>query len=111
ADRIGVQVRKRDRILVFDGGHAAMVTCKALSSPSAENWNLGLDFGAIGQGLSIALGACFVRPGKRVTHVTADASFMMNVADFHTAVSHNLPLTLFGSTTTLLGRNGTTSYT
>jgi acetolactate synthase I/II/III large subunit len=85
---------KRDRILVFDGGHAAMVTCQAMSSPSADNWALGLDFGAIGQGLSIALGACFARPGKRVTHLTADASFMMNVADFHTAVSHNLPLTV-----------------
>jgi acetolactate synthase I/II/III large subunit len=49
---------KRDRILVFDGGHSAMVTCQALSSPSADNWALGLDFGAIGQGLSIALAAC-----------------------------------------------------
>jgi acetolactate synthase I/II/III large subunit len=56
---------KRDRILVFDGGHSAMVTCQALSSPSADNW-------ALGQGLSIALGACFARPGKRVTHLTAD---------------------------------------
>jgi acetolactate synthase I/II/III large subunit len=71
------------------------VTGQAMSSPSADNWALGLDFGAIGQGLSIALGACFARPGKRVTHLTADASFMMNVADFHTAVSHNLPLTVF----------------
>jgi acetolactate synthase I/II/III large subunit len=95
ADYLEEKLPKQDRILVFDGGHAAMVTCQALSSPSAENWNLGLDFGAIGQGLSIALGACFARPGKRVTHVTADASFMMNVADFHTAVSHNLPLTVF----------------
>jgi acetolactate synthase-1/2/3 large subunit len=32
---------------------------------------------------------------QRVTHLTADASFMMNVSDFHTAVSHNLPLTVF----------------
>jgi thiamine pyrophosphate-dependent acetolactate synthase large subunit-like protein len=86
---------KRDRILVFDGGHSAMVTCQTMSSPSADNWALGLDFGAIGQGLSIALGACFARPGKRVTHLTADASFIMNVSDFHTAVSHNLPLTVF----------------
>jgi len=86
---------KRDRILVFDGGHSAIVIIKALSSPSADNWALGLDFGAIGQGLSIALGACFARPGKRITHVTGDASFMMNVSDFHTAVSHNLPLTVF----------------
>jgi len=86
---------KQTRILVFDGGHAAMVTSQALSSPSAGDWSLGLDFGAVGQGLSIALGACFARPGRRVTHVTADAAFMMNVADFHTAVSHNLPLTVF----------------
>jgi acetolactate synthase I/II/III large subunit len=85
---------KRDRVLVFDGGHAAMVMSQAMSSPSADNWASGLDFGAIGQGLGIALGACFARPGKRVTHLTADASFMMNVADFHTAVSHNLPLTV-----------------
>jgi thiamine pyrophosphate-dependent acetolactate synthase large subunit-like protein len=86
---------KRDRILVFDGGHSLMVTVQALTSASADNWSLGADFGAVGQGLSIALGACFARPGKRITHVTADASFMMNVADFHTAVSHNLPLTVF----------------
>jgi thiamine pyrophosphate-dependent acetolactate synthase large subunit-like protein len=52
---------KRDRILVFDGGHVQLVTYPALSSPSAENWSSGLDFGAIGQGLSIALGACFAR--------------------------------------------------
>ncbi len=85
---------KEERILVFDGGHAAMVACQIMSSPRAEDWGLGLDFGAVGQGLGIALGACFARPGKRVTHMTADASFMMNVADFHTAVRHNLPLTV-----------------
>ena len=86
---------KDDRILVFDGGHAAMVCSQVLTSPSAENWGSGLDFGAVGQGLGIALGACFARPGKRVTHLTADASFMMNVADFHTAVRFRLPLTVF----------------
>ena len=86
---------KRDRILVFDGGHSLMVTCQTVTSASADSWSLGADFGAVGQGLAIALGACFARPGKRVTHLTADASFIMNVADFDTAVSHNLPLTVF----------------
>ncbi len=86
---------KDDRILVFDGGHAAFVCFAALSSPSADDWSTGFDFGAVGQGLGIALGACFARPGKRVTHLTGDASFMMNLADFHTAVNHNLPLTVF----------------
>ena len=40
---------KDDRILVFDGGHAAMVCSQVLTSPSAENWGSGLDFGAIGR--------------------------------------------------------------
>ena len=86
---------KQDRILVLDGGHAAMVCAQTLTISRAEDWGSGFDFGAIGQGLAIAIGACFARPGKRVTHVTADASFMMNVADFHTAVRHKLPLTVF----------------
>ncbi len=86
---------KDERILVFDGGHSAMVFIETFTVPSADDWAPSIDFGAIGQGLGLALGACFARPGKRVTHLTGDASFMMNVADFHTAVSHDLPLTVF----------------
>ncbi|WP_392839422.1 thiamine pyrophosphate-dependent enzyme [Streptomyces sp. LN500] len=67
---------------------------KILTVPRAENWAVGWDFGAVGQGLALAIGACFARPGERVTHTTGDASFMMNVADFHTAVRHKLPLTV-----------------
>ncbi|MGW6744269.1 thiamine pyrophosphate-binding protein [Streptomyces sp. NPDC055025] len=85
---------KDDRVLVVDGGHAGMVCAKILTVPRAENWAIGWDFGAIGQGLALAIGACFARPGQRVTHATGDASFMMNVADFHTAVRHRLPLTV-----------------
>jgi acetolactate synthase-1/2/3 large subunit len=70
---------KRDRILVFDGGHCADGAVQTITSSGADNWSTGADFGAVGQGLGIALGACFARPGKRITHVTADASFMMNV--------------------------------
>jgi thiamine pyrophosphate-dependent acetolactate synthase large subunit-like protein len=83
---------KKDRIIVIDGGHAGMVAQQILSSPNADSWGNGWDFGSIGQGLSIAIGVCFARPGKRVTHVTADAAFMMNVADLYTAVAHKLPL-------------------
>jgi acetolactate synthase I/II/III large subunit len=85
---------KKDRIIVIDGGHAGLVAQQVLTSPNADSWGNGWDFGSIGQGLSIAIGASFARPGKRVTHVTADAAFMMNVADFYTAVAFNLPLTV-----------------
>jgi acetolactate synthase I/II/III large subunit len=86
---------KDDRILVGDGGHVGFVYVETFSIPRAENWAMPYDFGAIGQGLGIALGACFARPGKRVTHITADFSFMMALSDFHTAVRFNLPLTVF----------------
>jgi acetolactate synthase I/II/III large subunit len=86
---------KDDRILVCDGGHAGMVFAETFTIPRAEDWAITLDFGAIGQGLGVAIGACFARPGKRVTHMTADFSFMMALADFHTAVTSNLPLTVF----------------
>lgn len=98
------QLPKSDRIIVIDGGHAAMVANQILSSSNADDWGNGLDFGAVGQGLSIAIGACFARPGRRVTHVTADTAFMMNVADFHTAVNHNLPLTVFVFNDTAVGQ-------
>ncbi len=84
-----------DRILVVAGGHAAMLACQYLTVASAENWTCtSTDFGAIGQGLSTAIGAAFARPGKRITHVTADGDFMMNLADFDTAVRYQLPLTI-----------------
>jgi acetolactate synthase I/II/III large subunit len=85
---------KKDRIIVIDGGHAGLVAQQILTSPNADSWGNGWDFGSIGQGLSIAIGVCFAKPGKRITHVTADAAFMMNVADFYTAVSFRLPLTV-----------------
>jgi hypothetical protein len=34
-----------------------MVCVKILTVPRAENWAVGWDFGAIGQGLSLAIGA------------------------------------------------------
>jgi acetolactate synthase I/II/III large subunit len=86
---------KDDRIIVLDGGHSGMVFAETFTIPRADNWGTTLDFGAVGQGLGIALGACFARPGKRVTHVTGDFSLMMGLADMHTAVRFNLPLTVF----------------
>lgn len=86
---------KDERIIVLDGGHTNIISAETISVPRNENWLGGQDFGAVGQGLGLALGACFARPGKRVTHITGDFSFMMMLADFHLAVRHKLPLTVF----------------
>jgi acetolactate synthase-1/2/3 large subunit len=86
---------KDNRTIIIDGGHGAMVANQILSAWGPRNWDNGLEFGAVGQGLAIAIGACFAKPGSPITHVTGDAAFIMNIADFHTAVSYGLPLNVF----------------
>lgn len=102
--RLEQTLPKESRTIVIDGGHGAMVANQILSAWGSRNWDNGLEFGAIGQGLAIALGACFARPGKAITHVTGDAAFMMNIADFHTAVNHQLPLNVFVLNDNALGQ-------
>jgi acetolactate synthase I/II/III large subunit len=85
-----------DRKVVIDGGHAAMVACQSLRASRPRDWTCTSygDFSAIGQGLSVAIGACFAHPGERITHVTADGALMMGLAEFDTAVRYSLPLTV-----------------
>jgi thiamine pyrophosphate-dependent acetolactate synthase large subunit-like protein len=84
-----------NRRVVIGGGHVAQVACQTLHAFSPRNWTCtSIDFGALGQGLSVAIGACFARPDERVTHVTADGDFMMGLAEFDTAARYSLPLTI-----------------
>jgi thiamine pyrophosphate-dependent acetolactate synthase large subunit-like protein len=84
-----------DRRVVIGGGHAAQVACQTLHAFSPQDWTCtSIDFGALGQGLSVAIGTCFSRPDQRVTHVTADGDFMMGLAEFDTAARYSLPLTV-----------------
>jgi acetolactate synthase I/II/III large subunit len=85
-----------DRKVVIDGGHAAMIACRSLRASSPRNWTCASygDFSAIGQRLSVAIGACFTHPGERITLVTADGSLMMGIADLDTARRYSLPLTV-----------------
>jgi thiamine pyrophosphate-dependent acetolactate synthase large subunit-like protein len=43
----------------------------------------------------VAVGACFARPGKRVTHITGDGDLMMGISELDTAIRYSLPLTIF----------------
>ncbi len=84
-----------DRRLVIGGGHSAQVACFTIGAISPADWSCtSTDLGAIGQGLSVAIGACFARPGRRVVHVTGDGDFMMGIAELDTAIRYSLPLTI-----------------
>lgn len=84
-----------DRRIVIGGGHSAQVACFTIAASSPRDWSCtSIDFGALGQGLAVAIGACFARPGRRVVHVTGDGDFMMGIAELDTAIRYSLPLTI-----------------
>jgi acetolactate synthase-1/2/3 large subunit len=83
------------RLLVIGGGHASLSACQMLPASGPKDFTcVSTDFGAIGQALPVAIGACFARHGQRVFNVTADGELMMSLAEFHTAVRYQLPLTI-----------------
>ncbi|MGI5484810.1 thiamine pyrophosphate-binding protein [Streptomyces lavendofoliae] len=84
-----------DAGLVIGGGQAAVVSCQMLPATDTARWTCAsTDFGAIGQALPVAIGACFDHPTRRVVHLTGDGDLMMSLADLHTAVRYDLPLTV-----------------
>ena len=83
------------RPMVIGGGHAALGACQLLAATGPRDFTcVSTDFGAIGQALPVAIGACFARPNERVFHVTADGELMMALAELHTAIRYRLPLTI-----------------
>jgi len=84
------------RSVVIGGGHCAQVACFSIRSSSPQDWTCtSIDFGALGQGLPVAVGACFARPGRRITHITGDGDLMMGLSELDTAIRCSLPLTIF----------------
>jgi acetolactate synthase-1/2/3 large subunit len=88
------RILPRDRIIVADGGHCVQATCQKVRVDHPRNWTYSFDFGCIGQGLGLAIGACLARPSRRVTLITGDASLLMNLSDLDTAARAGLRLTI-----------------
>jgi acetolactate synthase-1/2/3 large subunit len=83
------------RLLVVDAGHFSGFAQQGLRSSHAHDYTFSHQFGAIGQGLGIALGAAVARPGERVTAVLGDGCLLMSVAELDTLARYELPVTVF----------------
>ncbi|MGI9599145.1 MAG: thiamine pyrophosphate-binding protein, partial [Acidimicrobiales bacterium] len=81
-----------DRTVVVDAGRF-MLNALTLSVPEPEALITSHGFGAIGLGMGNAIGAAIGRPGRPTVLAIGDGGFMMGgLAEFHTAVEHNLDL-------------------
>ncbi len=82
------------RLLVVDAGHFSGFAQQGLRSSHARDYTFTHQFGAIGQGLGIALGAAVARPGERVTAILGDGCLLMSVAELDTLARYRLPVTV-----------------
>lgn len=81
----------RDWDLVNSSGHCSYFTAQ-MRGRSAERFHTIREFGAIGNGLSYAIGVAAARPDNPVVLFDGDGSFLMHVQELETIVRHNLKI-------------------
>lgn len=83
----------KDRFLTTDGGRFMTEVWCRISCPNAESFFATTNFGSIGLGLQVAIGAGFAVPDRPVVLFTGDGGFMMGgINEFNTAVRMNQDL-------------------
>ncbi|MGW4205836.1 thiamine pyrophosphate-binding protein, partial [Streptomyces sp. NPDC004726] len=80
------------RVLVSDIGRFAVGVWPAVRVAHPRDFTCMGGFGSIGLGLAGAIGAAVGRRGDLTVLVVGDGGFMMNMAEFTTAVREKLPL-------------------
>jgi thiamine pyrophosphate-dependent acetolactate synthase large subunit-like protein len=77
----------KNRFLTTDGGRFMTEVWCRVSAPNAESFIATTNFGSIGLGLQVAIGAGFAVPDRPVVLFTGDGGFMMGgINEFNTAV-------------------------
>jgi acetolactate synthase-1/2/3 large subunit len=87
-----VQAVPGDAIFVADGGETASWFSDVVTVRKPGHWLSHGYLGCLGVGIPFALACKAASPDKAVVCVTGDGSVGLNLAEFHTAVKHNLPV-------------------
>ena len=83
----------KDRLLVTDGGRFMTEVWCRLSVPNPQSFVGTVNFGSIGLGLQVAIGAGVGAPNRPVVLFSGDGGFMMGgINEFNTAVRLGLDL-------------------
>ena len=81
----------KDWEIVNSSGHCAFFTAQ-LRGRRPENFNVIREFGAIGNGLSYAMGVAAAKPDKTIVLLDGDGSLMMHAQELETIRRHGLRL-------------------
>lgn len=82
-----------DAIVTEDVGIHTVYAQKYLDLTAPNSFLTSTDLGAMGHTLPSAIGAKFAAPDRQVIGIVGDGSIMMNLAEYVTAVEHELDVT------------------
>lgn len=83
-----------DTVVATDVGQHQMWTAQYYPFCTPRTLLTSGGLGTMGYGFGAAIGGAFGQKGKHVIFVTGDGSFNMNLNEFSTAVTQNLPITI-----------------
>jgi thiamine pyrophosphate-dependent acetolactate synthase large subunit-like protein len=86
------RVVPEDRLVVTDGGHFVRWVLDGIEVKDPLDYIWTLDFGSIGQGLPIGIGAAEATDRRTCVTVCGDAGFMMVLQEVETAARNEIPL-------------------
>ncbi len=84
-----------DAIITSDVGQHQMWAAQYYDFPEPRRWINSGGLGTMGFGLPAAVGAKVACPDQPVVCLAGDGSLIMNVQEFATAVSHEIPVKVF----------------
>ena len=85
-------VLPRDRTVVTDAGHFFGYPVAYMSVPDGRSFVCGIDFGSIGLGIGLAMGAAVARPDRPTILFVGDGGMLMSLGDLDTAVRYKLSI-------------------
>jgi thiamine pyrophosphate-dependent acetolactate synthase large subunit-like protein len=81
-----------DAIVSIGGGHFWSFPISILTARRQHHWSFALDFGSIGHGLLLGIGAATADPARSTVIVEGDASLLMNISALELVGRHQLPI-------------------
>lgn len=81
-----------DRAVVTDAGHFFGYPVAYMGVPDGRSFVCGIDFGSIGLGIGMAMGAAVARPDRPTVLFVGDGGMIMSLGDLETMVRYQIPL-------------------